>query len=247
MSGSVFDSRFFRGGSSNTQTSSSSQFSSSFQSTTTTSSGGATQVTQTTTQQLTRQDLTPISQVSSSSNVPLAPTNVRLSLIENDLILQWDSQDPTRPDQTKIDFTQPNGASKEFVLNLYQTTFDVPFREFSSFRPGSTTARVSQAFNPTSGSPVFGPSTALSFNAGQHHYAIWREESGLRQISYRLAVDASVVLSGVAREGVNNEVILVTPDRQILSFYFDDSRQRPDVILRAGEQLFLSVPVAQYG
>ena len=233
MSGSVFDSRFFRGGSSNTQTSSSSQFSSSFQSTTTTSSGGATQVTQTTTQQLTRQDLTPISQVS-SSNVPLAPTNVRLSLIENDLILQWDSRDPTRPDQTKIEFTQSNGASKEFVLNLYQTTFDVPFREFSAFRPGSTTVRVSQAFNPTSGSPVFGPSAALSFNAGQHHYAIWREESGLRQISYRLAVGASVVLSGVAREGVNNEVILVTPDRQILSFYFDDSRQRPDVILRAG-------------
>jgi hypothetical protein len=145
-------------------------------------------------------------------------------LINNDLWVNWTHSDTCQPALTQITFTQDSGKSIQFLLSNYESTFKVPFREFTAFNVGTTNVQIVQAFSLSESAIArtsdFSAPFNIIFNATQHHFA-FQKKNDLAAIPLKISSDDSLRIVGHAEEDLSNEISVITPSKSFVSFYFD--------------------------
>jgi hypothetical protein len=134
----------------------------------------------------------------------------------------------------------------QFLLSNYESTFQVPYSQFSSFSSGPTTISISQAYSSTesaaSRTSNFSAPYSIIFNATSHNFAKFSNQNPFQPIPYRVQAGGSIKIAGTTLIAVENEVILYSPSHQFLSFYLNSNTNSKTV--DAGVAVELSIPLS---
>lgn len=77
----------------------------------------------------------PAVEVASPTSIPPSPAGLKMEIIDNNLIIKWESVAPI----TKLTFVQEaTNHTKSFVLANYHAQYKIPFYEFEKFKTGTT-------------------------------------------------------------------------------------------------------------
>jgi hypothetical protein len=70
-----------------------------------------------------------------------------LSLVDNDLVINWTNSANSNPSLTQIIFSQEGGQLLSFLLSNSESSFKVPYEHFFLFNSGPTTIQITQALS----------------------------------------------------------------------------------------------------
>jgi hypothetical protein len=140
-----------------------------------------------------------IGQIVSRPPTPLA--NATLTLVNNDLWVNWTFSDVVQPALTQIIFTQAD-FTVHFLLSNYESSLKVPYQQFWAFNSGPTNIQISQAFSlsetANSRTSDFSAPYNIIFNATYHNYATVRSNCQFASIPLRVPTGGDVQIVGLA-------------------------------------------------
>lgn len=142
---------------------------------------------------------------------PVAPTGGNLTFADNKLTLKW-TEDSKTPIE-KITFTQTGVTPVEYILSNFQSSFEVPFKDFVNFKAGvnvtvSLASAYSSIYSAFGRLSNFSGSWSTTFKAGNHAFSESRAGVTLTStIPWTVPIGYNLVLSGTTTGNVKNTIV----------------------------------------
>lgn len=146
-----------------------------------------------------------------SAVAPVAPTGGNLSFADHKLTLKWDEDNKTPIE--KITFTQTGVTPVEYILSNFQSSFEVPFKDFVNFKTGvDVTVTIASAYSSIYSAfgrmSNFSPAWSFTFKAGNHAFSESRAGVTLTStIPWIVPIGYNLVLTGTTTSNVKNTIV----------------------------------------